>query len=415
MKKWITGLFLVSFAVQGLAQYIDQLELDFRRRPEPGRTGSLIRIEAPRLASAAAVRVDGVADWSGAFLVAGRDTFPLTLDENGEPGGPSFSHLLLFTEPAMVVEINPGSLTGLVGLFLIPADHALLSGTPDPGTAEWTTNLALPPLVDQQVWRAGLPDPNYERIFNRVRNVIIHHTATSNQVTDYTAAIRSIYLYHTQVRGWSDIGYNYLVAPNGVVYKGRDPGPYPQDEVLGAHFCASNTGTLGISLLGDYQATPPPGMAMMATEMLIAWKLEKDHLDPLGAYPHPLNPFLDVIAGHRNGCSTLCPGDQLYALLPGLRSRVHQLMIHTGIDQDLYLNESGPAVRLYPNPVRNRLIIEADQPILSIRVLDSAGRTIQQLTGQAPGLSFSDWLPGWYLVQVHTSQSVISKIIFKIH
>ena len=79
-------------------------------------------------------------------------------------------------------------------------------------------------MIDQAIWREGLKAPDFEPIIHDVHNVIVHHSARSNLVTDYTSAIRNIYLYHNEVRGWSDIGYNYVVAANGDIYKGCDPG-----------------------------------------------------------------------------------------------------------------------------------------------------------------------------------------------
>ncbi len=405
---------MLAFATQVQSQYIDHQPLVIPSGNEPFGTSQLINVETTRPVVAANIRLNPEQDLTGAYLIAGLDTFLLSLDEDNEPGEPLFSSPVLFPAPVSRISLFPGALTGQAELLLVPAEHAILPESRYPHPVDLTGNIGLPPMIDQQVWRAGLPSPNYERIHNQVRNVIIHHTASSNQVTDYTTAIRSIYLLHTQTRGWSDIGYNYLVAPNGVIYKGRDPGPYQQDEVLGAHFCASNTGTLGISILGDYQNTPPPGLALHAIERLIAWKLQKDHLDPLGITPHPLNPTLHVISGHRDGCATLCPGDQLYAMLPGLRNRVHQLIIHTGIDLTDHPSTNEPTLMIFPNPVRDFLTIESDQPIRYLRILNSTGNLIWHLTGQPTQLDVTNWISGWYIIQVYADNAVTSKKILKI-
>jgi hypothetical protein len=185
-------------------------------------------------------------------------------------------------------------------------------------------------MISQEEWRAGLPDPDYERIPNTVHNVIIHHSAGSNSDTDYVSVVRNIYIYHTEVRGWSDIGYNYLIAQDGNIFKGRDPGTLQQDEVLGAHFCNANTGTMGICVLGDYTSLAPPVNALQSLIDLTTWKLGKDSLDPLGIYPHPLNANLPVIAGHRDGCATECPGDSLYQRLGYIRQEVSSAFENCG-------------------------------------------------------------------------------------
>lgn len=56
----------------------------------------------------------------------------------------------------------------------------------------------------------------------KVERIIIHHTADDNRTEkDDLAMIRGIYYYHTVVRGWGDIGYNYLVGQRGQIYEGR--------------------------------------------------------------------------------------------------------------------------------------------------------------------------------------------------
>src|SRR5690606_5894496 len=109
-----------------------------------------------------------------------------------------------------------------------------------------------PQMIDPSHWRAGLPQPKGSPVFTSVNHIIIHHSAGSNLVTDFTNEVRNIYLYHTNVNGWDDIGYNFLIAPNGTIYQGRDGrGIVEKDYVMGAHMCGRNSGTMGICLLGD--------------------------------------------------------------------------------------------------------------------------------------------------------------------
>jgi hypothetical protein len=177
-------------------------------------------------------------------------------------------------------------------------------------------------MIDQSTWREGLSEPDYIRTKNKVHNIIIHHSAGSNVDTNYTSTVRNIYIYHTEILGWSDIGYNYLIAANGNIYKGRDPDGFEQDNVLGAHFCGSNTGTMGICMMGTYSDICPSSEAINSLLVLLNWKAGKDSLNPLGNYPHALNSNLPVIAGHRDGCSTECPGECLYQLLDSIRHEV---------------------------------------------------------------------------------------------
>jgi len=209
-----------------------------------------------------------------------------------------------------------------------------------------------PPIIPQEVWRKGLPDPDYTRIPNEVSHQIIHHSASDNDITDYANLVRSFYIFHTEVNGWSDIGYNYLIAPDGSVFAGRDPGEnLRQDDVLGAHFCGSNNSTMGICMLGTFSDIVPTTQALRALEQLLAWKSAKENLDPLAHLAHPLNQNLGTIAGHRDGCATLCPGDSMYVLLPLMRQktldRLHGCGIYPFVAESEAMTQQ---LQLFPNP-----------------------------------------------------------------
>lgn len=182
--------------------------------------------------------------------------------------------------------------------------------------------LTQPPMIVQEDWRSGLPAPNFNRLPNTVTHHIVHHAAGSNTNTNYTQVVRDIYLFHTEVNGWSDIGYNFLVAQDGTIYEGRDPGPnLTEFGVIGAHFCGKNTGTLGVSMLGNYETAQPPSAALASLRALLAFSFEQLGIDPEGLSTHRGDP-LNHLSGHRDGCSTLCPGTNLFAQLPALRAAI---------------------------------------------------------------------------------------------
>ena len=152
-------------------------------------------------------------------------------------------------------------------------------------------------------------------------HLIVHHTAGTNSATDWPAVMRAIWELHVKGNGWADIGYNFLIDPNGVAYEGRGDG------ILGAHFSAVNTGTAGISMIGTYTDRPPSPAALTTLTELLTWQAQRYGLDPLAQTLHAASALeLNVISGHRDaGLSprasgtTECPGVALYPLLPGLR------------------------------------------------------------------------------------------------
>lgn len=82
-----------------------------------------------------------------------------------------------------------------------------------------------------------------------INEIIIHATATrpdwwksrsSNQ------KVAEVKRWHVEDRGWSDIGYHYLIDRNGTVINGR---PVAR---VGAHTLGRNKGTIGIALFGGH-------------------------------------------------------------------------------------------------------------------------------------------------------------------
>lgn len=159
------------------------------------------------------------------------------------------------------------------------------------------------------------PDPT--PTFTVVTHLIVHHSAGPSTSSDWQAVVRSIWDFHVNVNGWDDIGYNWLIDPTGTIYQGRG------DNVLGAHFCGKNGGTMGVCMLGNYQEDEPAQEALFQLEKLLAWKSCDASIDPLATAYHPSSGLnLYRISGHRDGCSTECPGDNMYVLLPQLRQAV---------------------------------------------------------------------------------------------
>lgn len=275
-------------------------------------------------------------------------------------------------------------------------------------------------MIEQEIWREGLPEPDYERIVHKVKNVIIHHSATSNDLTDYTNVIRNIYLYHTESNGWSDIGYNYVIAQDGSIFKGRDPGVYEQDNVMGAHFCSSNSGTMGICLLGDYMEINPTTESINALVNLLAWKAAKDTLNPQDINAHILNPELKVIAGHRDGCSTLCPGDSLYGKLNGIRHETADEMEDCGFfySSIISYNRPLPEIKIFPDPANKRLDIITENGLFkNIYLADINGKVIHmeniiKISENHLNINTERMLPGiYFLIFVSDQYLLTEKII----
>ncbi|MEY2247741.1 N-acetylmuramoyl-L-alanine amidase [Streptomyces sp. BF23-18] len=196
-----------------------------------------------------------------------------------------------------------------------------------------------PPITSREGWGAdGSISPEEPGYLpgGKIKAVVLHHTATSNDYTcaEAPAIIRAVYAYDVQQLTWKDIGYNFLVDKCGTIYEGRKGGV--DRPVMGAHAYGFNSETTGIAVIGDYSDMAPSKEAMTSVARLAAWKLGQYGVDPTGTAtltagasgPNYFRQTWDagtrmtfpVIHGHRDGYNTVCPGDAYYAMLPTVRA-----------------------------------------------------------------------------------------------
>jgi hypothetical protein len=176
-----------------------------------------------------------------------------------------------------------------------------------------------PTFVSRASWSAK-PAKNSPS-FTTVNFLIIHHEAGSNTSTDWAARVRSVQNFHMDVNGWSDIGYNYLVDPNGVSYEGRGGG----ENVIGAHNCGKNAQTMGVCMLGSYTSVRPTPEAEWKLKRIMAWKAKQRGFD-VTATGFLVDRNINRMTGHRASCSTSCPGDALWNDLTRMRQNVKDII-----------------------------------------------------------------------------------------
>ncbi|MGW6563949.1 peptidoglycan recognition protein family protein [Streptomyces sp. NPDC054975] len=255
---------------------------------------------------------------------------------DAEPGEVRAGTQPLWTGPANGVQVR---VTGQFGkLSRLPDGLRVELVEPGgPGTTAASAPTALrtasqPAVVPRSGWNADeslVKDPPTYTKDTKV--VFTHHTAGTN---DYTCEqspdiIRAIFLYHVQGQGWNDIGYQFLVDKCGTVFEGRAGGI--DKPVLGAQTYGFNTDTSGIAVLGNYNDVISSPPVLDAVAGVAAWKLGLYDYDAAGTvvltaaadngkYTKGQKVTLNRISGHRDGYPTECPGNNLYADLPAIRT-----------------------------------------------------------------------------------------------
>lgn len=101
----------------------------------------------------------------------------------------------------------------------------------------------------------------------------------------------------THMNKFTDIGYNFLVGGDGVIYEGRGW------DFVGAHTKGQNAQSIGIAFIGTFDKTPAEQTQIDAAQALIA---EGVRLNVIGADYK--------VFGQRQFISQ-SPGDKLYQVL----------------------------------------------------------------------------------------------------
>lgn len=190
-----------------------------------------------------------------------------------------------------------------------------------------------PTVISRDVWCiSDACDYDDELEYSPATHMVIHHTVSANDSADWATTVRAIWSYHTHSREWGDIGYNYLIDQDGIIYEGHLNEDYETLDVAGTHASGANLGSMGVALLGTFtepeHAIPgiePPEEMIASLVELLSWKADQQEInvfDASNTLPN-LNWGLPHIMGHRNVYgTTACPGDQAHDLIPELIERV---------------------------------------------------------------------------------------------
>ncbi|KAK7480186.1 hypothetical protein BaRGS_00028571 [Batillaria attramentaria] len=154
-------------------------------------------------------------------------------------------------------------------------------------------------IVSRAGWRARSPKST-SYMSTPVSLVFIHHTAGSTCSSSSSCArvARETQNFHMNSRGYSDVGYNFLVGGDGKIYEGRGWNR------VGAHTLGFNSRAIAISFMGNFMKQSPTSSAINAAKNLIACGVREGKIR--SSYK---------LYGHRQAGSTSCPGDRLYRII----------------------------------------------------------------------------------------------------
>lgn len=210
-------------------------------------------------------------------------------------------------------------------------------------------------IVSRVQW--GARSPRHRTIGDMVTETYLHHTAGAHQGA---SSMRAIQNYHMDVRGWSDIAYNFVIDPHDLkVYEGRGWGVRPGAQK------SHNTGTWAVCVMGHFNSQHPTQGLLDVIANLISVGADAGHIPR------------ELTGGHRDAPNqnTTCPGDNLHARIHEIRELVKDEMTpeqEAAVDAIVdFVNETDDTAHIYPF-VKNLVVKRAYES-------GSGGLTLKQV------------------------------------
>ncbi|XP_022096235.1 peptidoglycan-recognition protein LF-like [Acanthaster planci] len=159
-------------------------------------------------------------------------------------------------------------------------------------------------FVTRAQWKA-MPPKRRTEMSVPVDYTVLHHTGTRtppcHSLEQCSEDMRRFQKLHMEVRGWDDIGYNFVIGSDKRVYIGRGW------DTVGAHAGSVyyNHHSQGIAIIGNYSSVLPDQGTLRVFHQLMECGVQSGYLTD--RY---------VLRGHRDVRQlgpTSCPGDTLYA------------------------------------------------------------------------------------------------------
>jgi N-acetylmuramoyl-L-alanine amidase len=158
---------------------------------------------------------------------------------------------------------------------------------------------------------------------------VVHHTAllVSGDTRPAVERMRALYQYHANSRGWGDIGYNFIIDEKGQMYEGRNGGLY----TVGGHAYCNNVGTIGISLMGNFELEQPSQEQVKSLQWLLKDLAQTYKVDLSQPIEHHGKRFLMPVVGHRDVVPTTCPGYYMNGVMGQVVANVRSGNVSNGV------------------------------------------------------------------------------------
>lgn len=226
----------------------------------------------------------------------------------------------------------------LAALLLVGCANPEPAPTSRPAPPAKQVEVPRPEIVSPAAWHSK-PQPIPRAKAHTPVRITIHHAGVVwTEKHEPFKKILALQRWGQRDKGWPDVPYHFLIAPDGRIFAGRDL----------AYAGETNTeydthGHVLVHLWGDFQQQRVQLAQLRSTVRLVAWLCQSLHIDPA------------TIAGHRDWSKqTTCPGRDLYRYVHGgdLRRWVEQTLAGKTPDVALRPKEPNGPQALVPFGVR---------------------------------------------------------------
>ncbi len=159
-----------------------------------------------------------------------------------------------------------------------------------------------PAIVSAAEW-GSKPQPMPESKKQVARYITIHHEGVLwKPKDDAVKKLIALQEFGQKQKGWEDIPYHFVIAPDGRIFECRSVDYMPESNTK-----YDRDGHIGIELMGNFEEQRVNEAQLAAAVRLVAWLCDEYRIDP------------DSVATHKDRApgQTVCPGKDFYRYVSG--------------------------------------------------------------------------------------------------
>ncbi|MEM8874815.1 MAG: peptidoglycan recognition family protein [Planctomycetota bacterium] len=163
-----------------------------------------------------------------------------------------------------------------------------------------TTQPNMPAIIAAEQWNST-PQAFPDEYLHEPTTVLLHHAGVTWEAGDNPAVkIKNLQTWGMRERGWHDVPYHFLIAPDGRIFEGRDMKYRPDTNTD-----FDTAGYINVQLWGNFDEQRVSLEQLRATVALVA------HLAETVDMP------TDDLVSHMDVANTGCPGTDFQRYLDG--------------------------------------------------------------------------------------------------